>query len=91
MDQRQTSNTSLRIRFGVSSVIKLCIEPPNTTDVWDAAEDARSLSYQCGGGEVILIYQGVMLRVRNDRDSVKDIYDKYEGIKKNGKTQQAVR
>lgn len=58
-------------------MIKLCIEPPATTDVWDAAEDARSLSYQCGGGEVILIYQGVMLRVRNDRDTVKDIYDEW--------------
>lgn len=63
-------------------MIKLCLEPPSTTDIWDACEDARSLSYQCGGGEVILIYQGVMLRVRNDRDTVMDIYNKYEGLKK---------
>lgn len=63
-------------------MIKLCIEPPNTTDMWDAAEDARSLSSQCGGGEVILIYQGVMLRVRSDRDDVMDIYNKYETLKK---------
>lgn len=63
-------------------MIKLCIEPPSTTDMWDAAEDARSLSYQCGGGEVILIYQGIMLRVRGDRDDVMDIYNKYETLKK---------
>lgn len=63
-------------------MIKLCIEPPSTTDMWEAAEDARSLSYQCGGGEVILIYQGVMLRVRGDRDDVMDIYNKYESLKK---------
>lgn len=59
-------------------MIKLCLEPPSTTDVWDAAEDARSLSYQCGGGEVILIYQGTMLRVRNDRDTTMDIYNEWE-------------
>lgn len=56
-------------------MIKLCLEPPPTTDVWDAAADAISLSHECGGGEVVLVFQGVFLRVREDRDTVKDIYD----------------
>lgn len=73
-------------------MIKLCIEPPSSTPIWDAAEDARSLSYQCGGAEVILLYCGVMLRVRADRDTVVDIYNKYEVLTKNGnKTQQVLR
>lgn len=63
-------------------VIKLCIEPPNGTPIWDAAEDARSLSYQCGGAEVILVYHGIMLRVRADRDEVVDIYNKYGALAK---------
>lgn len=72
-------------------MIRLCIEPPNDTPIWEAAEDAISLSYQVGGTEVILLLNGVLVRVKSGRNTVVDVFNAYESRLKNGKTQQAVR
>jgi len=59
-------------------MIKFCLEPSTDTNIWDAAEDALSLSYQVQGAEVLLLYKGVLLRVKHKRDSVADIFADYE-------------
>lgn len=59
-------------------MIKMCLEPSTDTTVWDAAEDALSLSYQVGGAEVLLLYKGTLLRVKSGRDSLADIFADYE-------------
>lgn len=59
-------------------MIKMCMEPAQGTAIWDAAEDAISLSYQFGGQEVLLLFESVLLRVKSGRDSISDVYTAYE-------------
>ena len=58
-------------------MIRQLLIPSSDTDVWQAADDALSLSQQVGT-DVYLLFNDVLLHVKHQRDSVADVFSAYE-------------